>query len=122
MDLAPDLSHLTEDERKIIEAVINRQKVEEKRDAAAIQYEKMNIFIFIYLFIHLDLVWMIIQHQLLWLVDDILNNLKHIHMKVHHMNQVFVVKYVKKRNLLVNNQHVNVQYVKNVFVYDVVYD
>ncbi len=39
MDLAPDLSHLTEDERKIIEAVINRQKAEEKRDAVAIQYK-----------------------------------------------------------------------------------
>lgn len=37
MDIAPDLSHLTEDERKIIEAVINRQKAEEKRDADAIQ-------------------------------------------------------------------------------------
>jgi hypothetical protein len=37
MDETPDLSHLTEDERKIIEAVINRQKVEEKRDALAIQ-------------------------------------------------------------------------------------
>jgi hypothetical protein len=32
MDLTPDLSHLTEDERKIIEAVINRQKAEETRD------------------------------------------------------------------------------------------
>ncbi|CAF1082546.1 unnamed protein product [Adineta steineri] len=37
MDLTPDLSHLTEDERKIIEAVINRQKAEEKQDALAIQ-------------------------------------------------------------------------------------
>ena len=37
MDVAPDLSHLTDDERKIIEAVINRQKAEEKRDAVAIQ-------------------------------------------------------------------------------------
>lgn len=37
MDIAPDLSHLTEDERKIIEAVINRQKVEEKRDAETLQ-------------------------------------------------------------------------------------
>ncbi len=38
MDLTPDLSHLTEDERKIIEAVINRQKAEEKRDAETLQY------------------------------------------------------------------------------------
>ncbi|CAF4400639.1 unnamed protein product, partial [Rotaria magnacalcarata] len=37
MDIAPDLSHLTEDERKIIEAVINRQKAEEQRDAVALQ-------------------------------------------------------------------------------------
>ncbi|CAF0926023.1 unnamed protein product [Rotaria sordida] len=37
MDISPDLSHLTEDERKIIEAVINRQKAEEERDAVAIQ-------------------------------------------------------------------------------------
>jgi hypothetical protein len=41
MDLTPDLSHLTEDERKIIEAVINRQKAEEKRDAEALQYKKI---------------------------------------------------------------------------------
>ena len=32
MDIPPDLSHLTNDERKIIEAVINRQKVEEEVD------------------------------------------------------------------------------------------
>lgn len=38
MDLTPDLSHLTEDERKIIEAVINRQKAEEKKDAETFQY------------------------------------------------------------------------------------
>ena len=37
MDIAPDLSHLTEDERKIIEAVIHRQQAEEKRDAVVIQ-------------------------------------------------------------------------------------
>ncbi|CAF1294736.1 unnamed protein product [Rotaria sp. Silwood1] len=37
MDITPDLSHLTEDERKIIEAVINRQKAEEERDALALQ-------------------------------------------------------------------------------------
>ena len=37
MDDLPDLSHLTEDERKIIEAVIHRQKVEEKRDAEVLQ-------------------------------------------------------------------------------------
>lgn len=37
MDIAPDLSHLTEDERNIILAVINRQKVEEERDAVAIK-------------------------------------------------------------------------------------
>ncbi|CAF1648566.1 unnamed protein product, partial [Adineta ricciae] len=37
MDITPDLSHLTEDERKIIEAVINRQKAEEKQDALALQ-------------------------------------------------------------------------------------
>ncbi|CAF3542722.1 unnamed protein product [Adineta steineri] len=33
MDAKPDLSHLTDDERKIIEAVINRQNAEEKLDA-----------------------------------------------------------------------------------------
>jgi len=38
MDITPDLSHLTEDERKIIEAVINRQKAEEKLDAFRIRY------------------------------------------------------------------------------------
>jgi len=32
MDMTPDLSHLTDDEKKIIEAVINRQKAEDKRD------------------------------------------------------------------------------------------
>ena len=32
MDITPDLSHLTNDEKKIIEAVIRRQKAEEKRD------------------------------------------------------------------------------------------
>jgi hypothetical protein len=37
MDVTPDLSHLSEDERKIIEAVINRQKAEEKRDAENLQ-------------------------------------------------------------------------------------
>lgn len=37
MDTTPDLSHLTEDERKIIEAVINRQKAEEERDALALK-------------------------------------------------------------------------------------
>jgi hypothetical protein len=29
MDRTPDLSHLTDDEKKIIEAVINRQKAED---------------------------------------------------------------------------------------------
>jgi hypothetical protein len=33
MDTTPDLSHLTDDEKKIIQAVINRQKAEEKLDA-----------------------------------------------------------------------------------------
>lgn len=37
MDDLPDLSHLTDDERKIIEAVFNRQKAEEKRDAEVLQ-------------------------------------------------------------------------------------
>ncbi|CAF3784330.1 unnamed protein product [Rotaria sordida] len=37
MDITPDLSHLTDDEKKIIEAVINRQKVEEKLDTFRIQ-------------------------------------------------------------------------------------
>ena len=37
MDMKPDLSHLTDEERKIIEAVINRQKAEEKLDASTIQ-------------------------------------------------------------------------------------
>jgi len=32
MDMTPDLSHLTDDEKKIIEAVINRQKAEDKQD------------------------------------------------------------------------------------------
>jgi regulating synaptic membrane exocytosis protein 2 len=46
MDIAPDLSHLTEDERKIIEAVINRQKAEEKRDAETLQYQKQKLCLF----------------------------------------------------------------------------
>ncbi|CAF2707840.1 unnamed protein product [Rotaria sp. Silwood2] len=37
MDIAPDLSHLTDDEKKIIEAVINRQKAEEKLDTFKIK-------------------------------------------------------------------------------------
>ena len=37
MDIAPDLSHLTVDERKIIEAVINRHKAEVQDDALATQ-------------------------------------------------------------------------------------
>ena len=37
MDITPDLSHLTEDEKKIIEAVISRQKAEEKRDAMVLK-------------------------------------------------------------------------------------
>ena len=37
MDAIPDLSHLTDDERKIIEAVIHRQQAEEKQDALALQ-------------------------------------------------------------------------------------
>ena len=36
MDITPDLSHLTDDEKKIIEAVIRRQKAEEK------QYRKLD--------------------------------------------------------------------------------
>jgi hypothetical protein len=80
MDFAPDLSHLTDDERKIIEAVINRQKAEEKRDAVAIQYVS-----FIVLdvnnglescssFYCLDLVRMIIQHRWQCLLVDIRNS------------------------------------------------
>ncbi|CAF4540050.1 unnamed protein product [Rotaria sp. Silwood1] len=37
MDITPDLSHLTDAEKKIIEAVINRQKTEEKLDTLKIQ-------------------------------------------------------------------------------------
>lgn len=37
MDITPDLSHLTDDERKIIQAVLHRQQVEDKRDALNIQ-------------------------------------------------------------------------------------
>ena len=37
MDTTPDLSHLTDDEKKIIQAVINRQKAEEKLDAFKIR-------------------------------------------------------------------------------------
>ncbi|CAF0948351.1 unnamed protein product [Adineta ricciae] len=33
MDMTPDLSHLTADEKRIIEAVINREKAEAKRDS-----------------------------------------------------------------------------------------
>jgi hypothetical protein len=43
MDITPDLSHLTEDEKKIIQAVIHRQKAEEQRDASNIQYNKIFI-------------------------------------------------------------------------------
>jgi len=32
MDEGPDLSHLTEEERKIIQEVLNRQKVEENKE------------------------------------------------------------------------------------------
>ena len=32
MDIIPDLSHLTDDEKKHIESVINRQKAEEDED------------------------------------------------------------------------------------------
>ena len=43
MNSTPDLSYLTDDERKIIEAVIHRQKAEEQRDASNIQYNKIFI-------------------------------------------------------------------------------
>ena len=38
MDITPDLSHLTDDEKKIIEAVISRQQAETKRDTFNIPY------------------------------------------------------------------------------------
>jgi len=37
MDRIPDLSHLTDDEKKIIEAVINRQRAEDQLDAYKIE-------------------------------------------------------------------------------------
>lgn len=79
MDFAPDLSHLTEDERKIIEAVINRQKAEEKRDAVAIQYVSFIVLdgqqsMRTLLSFRLDLVRMIIQHRWQCLVVEIRNN------------------------------------------------
>jgi hypothetical protein len=37
MDRIPDLSHLTDDEKKIIEAVINRQRAEDKLDTYKIE-------------------------------------------------------------------------------------
>lgn len=40
MDITPDLSHLTADERKIIEAVIQRQKLEEHIDGSSRRCEK----------------------------------------------------------------------------------
>lgn len=36
MDITPDLSHLTADERKIIEAVFKREKAESQRDTSDI--------------------------------------------------------------------------------------
>lgn len=38
MDNIPDLSHLTPEERKIIEDVMNRQKQEEAKDSQLVRY------------------------------------------------------------------------------------
>jgi len=37
MDITPDLSHLTDDEKKVIEGVLSRQKAENKQEIFNIQ-------------------------------------------------------------------------------------
>jgi hypothetical protein len=37
MDITPDLSHLSAEERQIIEAVLNREKAEDKLNTLTIQ-------------------------------------------------------------------------------------
>lgn len=36
-DIMPDLSHLTEDERRIIESVMHRHKIEEERESELVR-------------------------------------------------------------------------------------